>query len=91
MNDDQPTADLCARISVFRAIRAGDLVVIDDGIPIILIPNLDPEQVHICTGAQVSVNPREQETVVGLTADRTNAFILCLGPGDHQLDVSVRV
>lgn len=93
MNYDRPSADLCTWVSVSRAIRADNLVVIGNDILIIHVPDLDPEQVtlEIIVVLKIAINSREQEAVVAHTVDRTAAFILRLSTGNYQPVVCVRV
>ncbi len=87
MDDDATSTQRSGRVGV---IRAAHQVVVDDGISVVLIPDLDAELVR------GPIPGREHKPIVSCTVDRAGSFILGLGSGNYQpvvgcaLEVQVR-
>jgi len=81
VNLDVAAADLGAGIPV---VGLAHLVVIDDRIAVVLVPDLDAEQVHVRAGGQLRVGGGQHEAIVAAAVDRAHALVLGPGPGDDQ-------
>ena len=77
MDDDVAAADGRRRIGV---IVRTHLVVVDDRIAVVLVPDLDAEEVHVGAGRQLRVDGGEHEAVVAGAVDGAHALVLGLGP-----------
>ena len=81
MNDDAAAAEGGCRI---RAVRCAELVVINDGIVVGLVPNFDAELVHATAAIDLAVDGREHEAVVASVVHGPGPFVLAFGSRDHQ-------
>ena len=63
---------------------ARDLVVVNNDITVVLIPDLDAELVDSTTAADLTVDRGDHEAVVAGTVDRAGALELGLGAGNDE-------
>ena len=66
MDHDAAAIDCRGGISIFISAY---LVVIDDGVNIVLVPNLDAEQVHVSTGREFLVDGADHKLIVAGAVD----------------------
>src|SRR5688572_17151404 len=67
-----------------RPIHGTHLVVIDDGIAVVLVPDLDPELVGPAATTDLAVDRGDQEAIVAGAVDRSGALVLGPGSGDDE-------
>src|SRR5262249_892485 len=81
LDGDTTAAEHSGRIGI---VGGAQLVVIDDGIALVLVPNLDAELVPAAAPGQLAIDGRELKAVVTGAVDAAQAFELGLGAADHE-------
>jgi len=81
MDNDRTCTNDCRWICV---IVCTNLVVVDDHITVILVPDLDPELVTTTATSNVTVNGGQEKPIVPSTVDRAGALKLSTCARDHQ-------
>src|SRR5436309_811942 len=81
MDYDAAAADRCGEIS---AVQGVELIVIDNGAVIGLVPNLDAELVRAAAPSNSTVDGGEDEAVAAGIVHGAGAFVLRARAGNHQ-------
>ncbi len=71
MNHNGPSADSRGRIGIVYLFY---LVVVDDSITAVLIPDLNSKQCNISAWRQLLINRREHKAIIPRAVDRTVSF-----------------
>jgi hypothetical protein len=81
MNYNAPGAQVRG---IVAAITSSQLVVIDNRVPSVFIPNLDAEFIDPTASINLAINRRKQEPVYAATVYGTGAFVLRTWSAYHQ-------
>ena len=81
MDNNRPAADGSRRGC---AVICTDVIVIDHGIQVVLIPNLDTEHINVRAGSKIGVDSAEHKTIVAHAIDSACALEDALGTCDHE-------
>ena len=88
VDHNRAAADFGGRLFI---ICVAHLVVIDDGIVIVPVPDLDAEQIHIRARRQPLVDGTQHEAIVTFAIDGARALILSLVSSHYQPVVAIGV
>ena len=73
VNDNAAATECGGRIAI---VVESHLVVIDNGVGVVLVPDFDSELIHSSPTADLPVNRREQEAVVAPAVDCAGSLVL---------------